>query len=57
MEYQHAWPAYAAAHGKTPDEMLVHDQGRIGGFLDWLRAKWLEYGEQDYEGFLKFLGQ
>lgn len=37
--------AYAAAHGKTPEEMLAHDTtawpgGKMAGYILWINAHW-----------------
>lgn len=41
--------AYAAAHGRTTDEMLAHDRdafpgGRMAGFMIWLGRAWQAAG-------------
>lgn len=39
---------YAAAHGRSPDEMLAFDLdrfpcGRMGGFMRWIDDQWREW--------------
>jgi hypothetical protein len=43
---------YAAAHGKTPDEMLAHDEvawpgGKMCGFILWIQLRWREWDKEN----------
>lgn len=40
--------AYAKEHGKTPEEMLAHDEvawpgGKMCGFMIWINDRWTEF--------------
>lgn len=44
-QYQSRYVAYAAAHGMSPEQMLVVDAarypgGRMAGFLIWMGQQW-----------------
>lgn len=43
------YTAYAAAHHRTPDEMLAHDRqqwpgGPMAGFTTWVAQQWEAFG-------------
>lgn len=45
VEWNPRYVAYAAAHGRTPDEMLAHDVeafsgAKMLGFILWIGARW-----------------
>ena len=47
-EYQSRYVAYAAAHGRSPGDMLVFDRerwpgGAMAGFILWITARWREW--------------
>lgn len=46
--YQPRYVAYAKAHGKTPDEMMEHDNWHQSGgcmlsYIFWITAHWREW--------------
>lgn len=49
--------AYCRAHGKTPDQMMAHDDekypgGKMCGFLLWSSARLFEYSAINPKAFL-----
>lgn len=48
VQWNHRFTAYAAAHGKTPTEMVAADDaaypgGRMAGYINWIRSAWDEW--------------
>jgi hypothetical protein len=47
-DWGHRYAAYAAAHGRSPEDQLAHDRenlpgGTMAGYLLWIRVKWTEW--------------
>lgn len=47
-EYNPRYEAYAKEHGKTPEQMLAHDEiawpgGKMCGFTIWIGDRWIEF--------------
>ncbi len=56
-QYSAPYLAYAKAHNKAPDEMLVHDKaawpgGCMAGFILWVRQKKKEFFVAHPEAFM-----
>ncbi len=49
--YQKRYIAYAKAHGKTPDEMLDHDNHHMVNYMLWLGNGVVEYRQENPDAF------
>lgn len=49
-EWNPRYRVYARRHGKTPEEMLAHDEhawpgGRMAGFMLWISQQWTAWAK------------